>query len=504
MTEVRVRAAPSPTGAPHVGTAYIALFNLAFARAQGGRFILRIEDTDQSRSRPEYETQLMASLRWLGFDWAEGPDVGGPHGPYRQSERLDIYQRHAHQLVEDGHAYHCFCTPERLQELRARQAREGGRTGYDGHCRDLSQSEVEQQLASSTAPSSHVIRMKMPNEGSCRFEDRLRGEISFEYANLDDQILLKSDGFPTYHLAVVVDDHEMGITHVIRGEEWINSMPKHLLLYDRLKWEAPQHTHLPLLLNPDRSKLSKRRNPTSVDYYRAAGYLPQAMLNYMALMAYPPVGKSAEETAEEKFDLNTFVERFDLDRINLGGSVFDLEKLNWLNGRYIREDLSAPQLLQELKSWSLNDDYIQQMVPLMQERMDTLGDFMPKCGFFFAREVPVSSDDMTAAVKREPDEILQMMQTVVWSLDTIDGWDRDGVESALALVAAFWEWPIRDVTKPLFVAIMGQPAGPPLYESVALLGIHVTRVRLRSAIETLGGLSKKKERSLEKKWTPGR
>ena len=498
MAEVRVRSAPSPTGAPHVGTAYIALFNRAFARAQGGHYLLRIEDTDQTRSRSEYETQLLNSLKWLGLDWDEGPDIGGPHGPYRQSERLDIYQSHAKRLVEEGHAYHCFCTPERLQELRGQQAKDGGRMGYDGHCRDLSQGEVERQLGSS---ASHVIRLKMPREGSCQFEDRHRGSISFDYENLDDQILLKSDGFPTYHLAVVVDDHEMGITHVIRGEEWINSMPKHLVLYECFGWQPPDHTHLPLLLNPDRSKMSKRRNPTSVEYYRAAGYLPQAMLNYMALMAYPPI--SGGDGDEEKFDFDTLVGHFDLGRLNMGGSVFDLDKLSWLNGRYIREDLSAAQLLEELKSWSLNDEYVQQMMPLMQERMDTLGDFIPKCGFFFARDVNASGEDLTGAIKREVDEIVQMIQTVVWSMDAIKAWNRDSVEAALARVAAFWEWPIRDITKPLFIAIMGQSSGPPLYESVALLGIDMTRVRLRSAIDALGGLSKKKERSLEKKWTAG-
>ena len=497
MAEVRVRVAPSPTGAPHVGTGYIALFNLAFARAQGGRFILRIEDTDQSRSRAEHEVRLLNSLKWLSLDWDEGPDVGGPCGPYRQSERLDGYQRQAQRLVEAGHAYHCFCTPERLQEMRAEQAQAGGRLGYDGRCRELSPSAVKEKLSSAGDP--WVIRLKMPREGTCQFEDRLRGEISFDYANLDDQILLKSDGFPTYHLAVVVDDHDMGITHVIRGEEWINSMPKHLLLYRQLGWEPPEHTHLPLLLNPDRSKMSKRRNPTSIDYYRAAGYLPQAMLNYLALMAYPPVGGASEDTGEEKFDFSTLVEHFDLDRINLGGSVFDLEKLNWLNGRYIREDLSPAQLLAELKGWSLNDDYLAPMIPLMQQRMDTLGDFVPKCAFFFAREVDPSPDELTPG-KHPADEVVPMLQTAVWSLDAIEDWNRDAVESALARVAAFWDWPIREVTRPLFVAIMGQGVGPPLYESIALLGADLTRSRLLLAAQALGGLSKKKERSLEKKW----
>ena len=495
MAEVRVRVAPSPTGAPHVGTGYIALFNQAFVRAQGGQLVLRIEDTDQSRSRPEYEARLLSSLRWLALDWDEGPDIGGPHGPYRQSERLELYQKHARQLVESGHAYYCFCSPERLQELRAQQAQTSGRLGYDGHCRELPEAAVEEQLAS---PAPRIIRMKMPREGACQFEDRHRGSISFDYENLDDQVLLKSDGFPTYHLAVVVDDRDMGITHVIRGEEWINSMPKHLLLYQQLGWDPPLHVHLPLLLNPDRSKMSKRRNPTSIDYYRNAGYLPEAVRNYLALMAYPPAGNG-----EEKFSFDSLVERFDLDRINLGGSVFDLDKLNWLNGRYIREDLSAAQLLQELKTWSLNDDYLRQMIPLMQERMDTLGDFMPKCSFFFARQVDVSVEELTGAAKHESEEMVAMMQTVMWSLDAIDDWGRDGVESALARVAAFWEWPIRDVTMPLFVAVMGQSAGPPLYESIAVLGLDMTRARLGSAVVTLGGLSKKKERSLEKKWTVG-
>jgi glutamyl-tRNA synthetase len=496
MAEVRVRVAPSPTGAPHVGTGYIALFNQAFVRSEGGKLVLRIEDTDQNRSRPEHEVALLSSLKWLGLDWDEGPDVGGGHGPYRQSERLDLYQQHARQLVEAEHAYYCFCTPERMQALRAQQSLSGGRSGYDGHCRELPQATVEQQLAS---PAARIIRMKMRRDGACQFEDRHRGSISFNYENLDDQVLLKSDGFPTYHLAVVVDDHEMKITHVIRGEEWINSMPKHLLLYEQLGWDPPDHVHLPLLLNPDRSKMSKRRNPTSIDYYKAAGYLPQALVNYLALMAYPPPGEGGE--GEEKFSLESLAERFDFDRINLGGSVFDIEKLNWLNGRYIREDLTATQLLQALKDWSLNDDYIQQMIPLMQERMDTLGDFMPKCGFFFAREVNLSVEELTATGKHEPKELVEMLQTVMWALDAVDDKGPAGVESALARVAAFWEWPIRDVTKPLFVTVMGQSAGPPLYESMAILGMDLARTRLRSAMNVLGGLSKKKERSLENRWT---
>ena len=490
MSTVRVRLAPSPTGPLHVGNAYIALFNLAFARKHGGEFVLRIEDTDQGRSQIEYEERLQDALRWLGLNWDEGPDIGGPCAPYRQSERLDTYRDHLGQLVDQGHAYPCFCTPERLDTLRAEQARNKQKLGYDGYCRDLPATQVKEKLARGTP---HVVRLKVPRQGTCTMADTLRGEISFEYHLLDDQVLLKSDGFPTYHLAVVIDDHLMGITHVIRGEEWINSAPKHLLLYQCFGWDPPSHTHLPLLLNPDGSKMSKRRNPTAVDYYRRAGYLSTALCNYLALMAYPPLGE------EEKFSFAQLVEHFDLDRINLGGSIFDLEKLDWLNGRYLREDLEPTAVLDEMKQWLLNDDYLAAMIPLMQPRMETLGDFMEKCWFFFARKVECSAAELVPK-KRQPEEVVQVLQTVLWSLERALPWNRDAIEAAIKEVSAFWDWPIRDVTAPLFVAIMGQRVGPPLFESIELLGIDLTRARLLDAIDALGGLSKKKAARLEKNW----
>ena len=493
--QVRVRIAPSPTGAPHVGTAYIALFNLAFARQHKGRLLLRIEDTDQTRSRHEYELQLLASLRWLGLEWDEGPDVGGPCGPYRQSERLDLYSERALKLVADGHAYHCFCSQERLASLRAEQSGQGQRTGYDGHCRQLAEADVSARLSKG---ESNTVRMKVPEDGTCVVSDRLRGEISFELAELDDQVILKSDGFPTYHLAVVVDDHLMEVSHVIRGEEWINSMPKHVLLYDWLGWEVPEHTHLPLLLNPDKSKMSKRRNPTSVDYYQRAGYLPQALLNYLALMAHPP-----GSDGEEKFNFDDFVERFDLSSINLGGSVFDVDKLTWLNGRYIREDLSAEDLLVTMKSWLLNDEFFSQIVPLMHSRLETLGDFVAPCSFFFAREVSCDAEDLVPKA-RQAEDVVAMLQTGVWALEEGDDeWGKERVEGAIKRVGTFWDWPIRDITGPMFVAAMGQKVGPPLYESLTLLGIDLSRMRLLKAIDALGGLSKKKSRSLEKAWNQG-
>ena len=489
--QVRVRVAPSPTGAPHVGTAYIALFNLAIARVNAGALVLRIEDTDQTRSRREHEPRLYAALRWLGLEWDEGPDIGGPHGPYRQSERLELYTDQALKLVTDGRAYHCFCTQERLEALRKEQSGQGQRSGYDGLCRDLSTAEVSARLSKG---ESNTVRMKVPDSGTCVVSDRLRGDISFELAEIDDQVILKSDGFPTYHLAVVVDDHLMEISHVIRGEEWINSTPKHVLLYDWLGWQMPDHTHLPLLLNPDGSKMSKRRNPTSVDYYRRAGFLPEALINYMALMAHPPAADG-----EEKFSFDEFVARFDASKINLGGSIFDVDKLTWLNGRYIREDLSSDDLLALMKDWLLNDAYISRIVPLMQSRMETLGDFVAPCSFFFARHVSPDAGDLVPK-KRQAGEVAPVLQTAVWALEEIDAWGKDGVEGAIKRVSAFWDWPIRDVTAPMFAAVMGQKVGPPLYESITLLDVDVTRARLLSAIELLGGLSKKKSRSLEKDW----
>ena len=490
MSGVRVRLAPSPTGPTHVGTAYQGLFGLLHVKKYGGQFVLRIEDTDQTRSRREYEDSLIQSLRWVGLEWDEGPDVGGPYGPYRQSERLPLYQDHARQLVEAGHAYYCFCTAERLSRLRAEQSKHKERLGYDRHCINLPAKEVQQRVASG---ERCVIRLKMPRQGTCVVRDRLRGTVELDYAQSDDQVLLKSDGFPTYHLAVVVDDHHMRITHVIRGEEWITSTPKHLVLYEAFGWDPPEYMHLPLLLNTDGTKMSKRRNPTSIEYYRRAGYLGDALLNYLALMAYPPLCE------EEKFSLAQLSEHFDAERINLGGSIFDLEKLNWLNGRYVREDRTAEQIMDEMKAWLLNDEFIAQIVPLLQQRMETLGDFMPKAAFFLAREVSPEVDDLVPK-KRTADDTVQMLQTAIWTLEAVLEWDRAHVEEAVRSVAQYWEWPVRDVTVPLTAALAGSRVGPPLFDTVLLLGQDTVRMRLLQAMNALGGLSKKKSAKLGKAW----
>ena len=324
---VRTRIAPSPTGDPHVGTAYIALFNLAFAYKNGGDFILRIEDTDQNRYTEGSEQMIFDALKWLGLDYAEGPDVGGPTGPYRQSERFHLYGEYAHKLVEKGEAYHCFCTQERLEKLRERQKAMGKAPGYDGHCRSLSKEEVEAKLA---AKEEFVIRLKMPYEGETIIKDRLRGDIVFENNKIDDQVLLKGDGFPTYHLANVVDDYLMNITHVIRAEEWIASTPKHIQLYKAFGWQEPEFIHMPLLRNSDRTKISKRKNPVSLNWYKEEGYLKEGIVNFLGLMGYS-FGEN-----KEIFTLQEFNENFDIDKVSLGGPVFDLVKLGWVNNQHMR------------------------------------------------------------------------------------------------------------------------------------------------------------------------
>ncbi|MBV8689031.1 MAG: glutamate--tRNA ligase, partial [Candidatus Eremiobacteraeota bacterium] len=312
--KVRTRVAPSPTGDPHVGLAYVALINYCFARHADGAFILRIEDTDQARSTRASETAILNALHWLGLQWDEGPDIGGPHAPYRQTERSEIYRKYAQQLLDQGDAFKCFCSPQRLEAVREAQRAAKQPTHYDGHCLNLSSAEI---ATKESAGEPYVIRMKVPRSGTCVVNDLRRDPIEIEWSTVDMQVLLKSDGMPTYHLANVVDDHLMEITHVIRGEEWLSSVPKHLLIYQYFGWQPPQFLHLPLLRNPDHSKLSKRKNPTGILFYAAMGYLPEALLNFLGLLAVPtPEG-------EEMMDLATMVQRFNVEHIALGGPVFD-------------------------------------------------------------------------------------------------------------------------------------------------------------------------------------
>ena len=489
MTQVRTRVAPSPTGDPHVGSAYIALFNRAFAKSQGGQFVLRIEDTDQARSTRESEQAIFDSLKWLGLNWDEGPDCGGEFGPYRQSERSEIYGKYAQQLIDDGHAFHCFCSAERLAELRE-QNRETGNMGYDGLCAKLSADEVASRLA---AGETSVVRMKVPEEGSCTVHDMLREPIDIPWKQVDMQVLLKSDGLPSYHLANVVDDHLMKISHVIRGEEWIPSTPKHILLYQYFGWEAPQFFHLPLLRNPDKSKLSKRKNPTSITYYERIGILPEALVNYLGMMGW------TMPNGEEMFTVEQMVDNFDIKRVSLGGPVFDGEKLDWLNGRYIRETLDTDAFGQRLKEWSYNDDYVKQFLPMVQERVERLSDVAPLAAFFFSG-MPEVTPESFAHKKLDADGVKKLLQFILWQLEAQRHWEKDNIFNDVKLIGEHLELKVRDALAPLFVAISGQASSVSVLDAMVVLGPDLSRARIRHAIEVLGGVSKKALKKLEKEF----
>jgi glutamyl-tRNA synthetase len=477
---VRTRIAPSPTGDPHVGTAYVALFNYAFARGRGGQFVLRIEDTDRERSSAASETMIFQALRWLGLEWDEGPDVGGSRGPYRQSERTDLYRSHAEMLVEGGGAYPCFCTRERLEALRAEQKAKKLNFGYDGLCRGLSAEEAAKRRG---AGEAHVVRLAMPKEGKKVVPDLLRGEIEFDNAQIDDQVLLKTDGFPTYHLANVVDDHLMGITHVIRAEEWLSSLPKHIRLYEGFGWDPPVFCHLPLLRNADRSKISKRKNPVSLNYYRGAGYLPEAMLNYLALMGW------AMPDEREEFSLEEFVSELTLERISLGGPVFDVEKLKWLNGKYLRR-MTPKQILEQLEAGPLSEAHLLELLPLVQERIDTLEDFFGYAGFFFVGEVTYDSEALKALVPkgRSPGETTKVLRALLEDeIDRLLDWTPADLDEALRRFGEKKGWPPKELFMTVRVAATGRKASPPLFETLAVLGKETCRRRLRGAIEALKG-----------------
>jgi glutamyl-tRNA synthetase len=488
--KVRTRVAPSPTGDPHVGTAYMALFSLCFAHQHGGEFILRIEDTDAARSTPESEKIILDSLRWLGLDWDEGPDCGGAYGPYRQSDRLDIYRTHADQLLESGHAFHCFCDSERLNEMRAEQMKRGETARYDGLCLSLTTDEVADKLA---AGQAHVVRMKVPSTGTCVVKDRLRGEIEIDWSQIDMQVLMKTDGTPTYHLAVVVDDHLMEITHIIRGEEWINSAPKHILLFEYFGWEMPELIHMPLLRNPDKSKLSKRKNPTSIRYYERMGFLPEAVLNYLGMLGWSmPDGK-------EKFSLASMIENFDIERISLGAPVFDVAKLQWLNGRWLREECTDEEFADRLGEWAFNRENLLKIIPLIKERVDVFSELVPMVSFF-AEGMPAIADEDFAQKSLEPDEVKKVLQFSLWELEALQDWTRDNLNQLFINLAEKMDLKIRDVLAPIFIAVSGKPVSPPLFDSMELLGPDLVRARVRHAINVLGGVSKKQLKKLEKEY----
>jgi glutamyl-tRNA synthetase len=477
MTVV-TRVAPSPTGDPHVGTAYVSLFNWAWARKNGGRFILRIEDTDQARSKPEHEDAIIAALAWLGVTADESPTAGGDHGPYRQSERREIYTRHADQLIEGGHAYRCFCTPERLTEVRAAQKAAKQHMGYDGACRSIDREESQRRAET----EKHVVRLAVDKAGETRFDDLLRGEIVIQNETVDDQVLLKSDGMPTYHMANVVDDHLMGVTIIMRAEEWIPSVPKHVMLYQAFGWEPPVFAHVPLLRNADKSKISKRKNPTSLNWYREHGYLPETMLNFLALQGWSP------REDDEEFSVEEFIEKFDPKQISVGGPIFDMVKLDWLNGEKIRklsiEDL-ADLLMAEgfAEGWERQD--MLAALPLFRERMKVLPDFVTQAGFLKQR-VDLDMEGLAKKTKKvDPTVLSTILREAADELEQRAGQSDEEREGALRALAEKHEIKVGPLFMGLRVAVTGATASPPLLPSIDILGTEESVARVRDLADRL-------------------
>lgn len=498
--KIRVRIAPSPTGDPHVGTAYIGLFNYAFAKHNGGDFLLRIEDTDRTRFSGDSEQQIFDAMKWLGLNYDEGPDVGGDKGPYRQSERFDLYKEYAEKLVEKGEAYYCFCTSERLQKLRERQVAMKQAPGYDGHCRKLTEEEIKAKL---DAGEPYTIRLKMPYEGETIVNDQLRGEIRFENSKIDDQVLLKSDGFPTYHLANIVDDHLMGITHVIRAEEWIASTPKHVQLYKAFGWEEPKWYHMPLLRNADKTKISKRKNPVSLNYYKEEGYLKEGVLNFLALMGWSFGGD------REIFTLEEMVENFSFDRISLGGPVFDLVKLGWVNNHHMRlkdldelTKLAIPYFVQAgfYKDENLSEkeyNKLKRIVEITREGSQTLKELTVNGAIYFEDdfELPIITEEMNKKERKSVEKLRSSLEAEIGKIsinkfvEKISALNEDITEDEAKQVLHELQEELGEgpaaVLMPLRAVVTGKARGADLYTVIAVIGKARTLARVENTLKKL-------------------
>ncbi|MFC1974625.1 glutamate--tRNA ligase [Chloroflexota bacterium] len=487
---VRVRYAPSPTGYPHVGNIRTALFDWLFARHMGGKFVLRIEDTDVARRVEGAVEAIMDGLRWLGLDWDEGPEVGGDYGPYFQSQRLELYRQAAERLVTQGNAYYCYCSSERLEEMRAEQVKRKQPPGYDRHCRDLSQQQRSQKEAEGITP---VVRFKTPLEGQTGYSDLIWGEVLFEHNTIDDFVLLKSDGYPTYHLANVVDDHAMEISHVIRAEEWISSTPRHLLLYQALGLEPPQFVHHPMILGPDRAKLSKRHGAVSIIEYREQGYLPETMFNFLALIGWSLDDKTELLSRQELTD------NFSLERIGRTGAIFNRDKLNWMNGVYIRnlslEDFvqrSLPFLDRDLPpevKRPLPIGYVRQIMPLIQERAKTLAEVAELTAFFFISELDYDAN-LLIGKNMSQESAVKALEASQQRLRQLEVFDTESLEAVLRPLAEELGLKTGQLFGTLRVAVTGQTAAPPLFQTMAVLGKEWCLKRIEAALDSLGRLPK--------------
>lgn len=488
--EVRVRYAPSPTGLQHIGGVRTALFNYFFAKSQGGKFILRVEDTDRERYTDESLQDLYDTLDWLGIKWDEGPVVGGPYGPYIQSERFELYKKYAEQLVKDGKAYYCYCSPERLEKVREEQIKSKSEyQGYDRHCANLTDEERAELEAQGIKP---VIRLRVPREGKTTFHDVLMGDITRKNKDVSpDPILLKSDGFPTYHLANVIDDHLMGITHIMRAQEWIPSGPLHILLYQAFGWEPPVYCHLPMVMGKDGQKLSKRHGSTAVRDFRAKGYLPEAIINYVTLVGWSLDGST------EFFSKEELEKCFSMEGIHKAPGVFDYKKLDWFNGQYIRacederlESLVMPYLEKEgyISNPPTDEDValVKKLIPSVKERMKVLSDVVPLTSFLF-KDQPVEDSALYVAkgsdLEKTKTALKRGSEILISGLENNE--EESAIEEKLVALSTELEIKVNGVFQPIRVAITNSAVSLPLFDSIRLLGLDVTKARLNRAIKFL-------------------
>jgi len=478
MPEIKVRFAPSPTGFVHVGSLRTALYNYIFAKHNSGKIVLRIEDTDQSRYVEGAIENLLDTMKWSGITYDEGPEVGGPAGPYKQSERLDIYKEKINLLLEKGHAYPCFCTAERLEQLREKRASRNESQGmYDKKCASIKSEDAKERMKS----ESHTIRMRVPQHGDTVIPDAIRGDVSFHNNLIDDQVLMKSDGYPTYHLANVVDDYLMGITHVIRGEEWLPSTPKHVLLYSFFEWKMPQFAHLPLLLNADRSKLSKRQGDVAVEDYRKKGILPEALLNFVALLGWRP-----GEDDQEIFDIKEMVSLFTLDRVNKSGAVFDMAKLEWMNGQYIRS-IHEEEYLNRAMEWfgenrsAMEPSEINKKILLsVRERINTFSELELKTAFFYQDKINYYSESAKEWLKNPQSKTL--FETMLQEIENANEINLDSFKQIMKNVQTNSGVKGKELWMPVRSAMTGMTEGPELPVVIEILGKQKVKTFLKQAI----------------------
>lgn len=482
MSEVRVRFAPSPTGYLHIGGARTALFNWLFAHKMGGKLILRIEDTDTERLKEDSVSQILTSLKWLGINWDEGPEVGGDCGPYYQSERLPIYQKYAEQLLEQGKAYYCFCSSADLEAQREKQRAAKQPFRYARTCRDL---PVEEAKARAAAGEPYSVRVKIPVEGTITVHDLIHGDVTFNMDQFDDFVIVKSNGMPTYNFAVVVDDHLMGMTHVLRAEEHLSNTPKQLLIYEALGWEPPKFGHMPMILAPDRSKLSKRHGATSVEEFRSQGYLAEAIVNYLTLLGWGPGDE------RELFTLQETVKLFELEQMSKKAAIYDTKKLTWMNGQYLSE-LPLEKILPEAKPFFIKDgfvtedwfaeheEYFAKLVDVVRVRVKTLQEVADAASYFFQ---DVTEYDAKGVAKHFKPESVSLLEQCIAAVEADEVYDLASTEAAYNKIAADNELALGKVIHPTRLALTGRTVSPGMFDVMVLLGKEKTLERLHKAVE---------------------